>query len=83
MKHTEKIKVGISIGDLNGIGAEVVLKTFADKTMLDFCTPIIFASVKTISFLKKQLELEVSVYGIDAFAKALPYNLPAASILQW
>ena len=36
-----KIKVGISVGDLNGIGMEVVLKTFEDKRMFDFCTPVL------------------------------------------
>ena len=53
MKKEENIKVGISIGDLNGIGPEVVLKIFEDSRMLEFCTPIIFASIKTLSFVKK------------------------------
>ena len=43
MIKNEKIVVGISIGDLNGIGSEVVLKTFEDARMLEFCTPVIFA----------------------------------------
>lgn len=47
------IKLGISIGDLNGIGSEIVLKTFDDPRMLEFCTPVIFANSKTINFLKK------------------------------
>ena len=49
MKRSENIIVGISIGDLNGIGGEVILKTFEDERILDFCTPVIFASAKTIS----------------------------------
>ena len=65
MNKNEKIVVGISIGDLNGIGSEVVLKTFQDPRMLDFCTPVIFASVKTMSFFKKAYELDVSLHGID------------------
>ena len=36
-----KIKVGISIGDLNGIGMEVIIKTFLNSRMMDFCTPIV------------------------------------------
>ncbi|MFT5942837.1 MAG: 4-hydroxy-L-threonine phosphate dehydrogenase PdxA, partial [Sediminicola sp.] len=55
MQESEKIKLGISIGDFNGIGCEVVLKTFEDVRMLDFCTPIIFASNKVISFQKNEL----------------------------
>jgi len=66
MEKKEKIVVGISIGDLNGIGIEVILKTFEDKRMLDFCTPVIFGSTKTISFHKKQLGSEVSIHGIMA-----------------
>ena len=40
------IKVGISIGDMNGIGLEIILKTFEDHQILELCTPIIFASNK-------------------------------------
>lgn len=65
MNKNEKIVVGISIGDLNGIGSEVVLKTFQDQRMLDFCTPVIFASVKSLSFFKKVYELDVNLHGID------------------
>jgi len=65
MKNQYKIKVGISIGDLNGIGPEIVLKTFSEMSMLDFCTPVIFASDKTVSFVKKQLDSSVNVHGIN------------------
>ncbi len=65
MKKEEKIRVGISIGDLNGIGSEVVLKTFEDSRMLDFCTPVIFASVKILSFLKKHYNIKSNLHGID------------------
>lgn len=61
---TDKIIVGISIGDLNGIGIEVILKTFEDKRMLDFCTPVLFGTTKVISYHKKALNLEVPVHGI-------------------
>ena len=37
MKKKDKIKVGISVGDLNGIGIEIILKSFEDSRMLDFC----------------------------------------------
>lgn len=71
MKKDQKIKVGISIGDLNGIGTEIVFKTFADSMMLDFCTPILFASVKTLSYIKKVLGSQIGLHGIDAVSKAL------------
>lgn len=64
-KKPENIIVGISIGDLNGIGSEVILKSFEDPRMLELCTPIIFANVKILSFLKKNLNLQAQLHGID------------------
>lgn len=49
----QKPILGISIGDLNGIGPEVIIKTFSDTRMLDFCHPVIFASSKLINILRK------------------------------
>lgn len=65
MKKSESIIVGISVGDLNGIGAEVILKTFEDNRMLELCTPVIFANAKIISFVKKTLNLNSPIHGID------------------
>lgn len=65
MKKAENIIVGISVGDLNGIGSEVILKTFEDSRMLELCTPVIFANVKVLSFIKKTLELTAPLHGID------------------
>ena len=65
MKKAENIIVGISIGDLNGIGSEVVLKTFEDARMLELCTPVIFANVKQLSFIKRNLNSEINLHGID------------------
>ena len=71
MSKQENIKVGISIGDLNGIGGEVILKTFEDQRVLEFCTPILFASIKTASFLKQRFASEIifnSIKDIDRAA---------------
>jgi 4-hydroxythreonine-4-phosphate dehydrogenase len=54
---SEKIKVGISIGDTNGIGLEVILKTLSDAKVLDYCTPIVYGNTKVASFYKKSLGL--------------------------
>jgi len=53
-----KIKVGISIGDLNGIGMEIIIKTFKDSRVMDFCTPIIFGSSKVAAIHRKTLEMQ-------------------------
>ena len=66
MDKSDKIIVGISIGDLNGIGIEVILKTFNDKRMLEFCTPVLFGATKAISYHKKALNLDVNVHGITS-----------------
>ncbi len=50
--------VGISIGDLNGIGPEIILKTFSDNRLLQYITPVIYASTKAISFYRKSLDLD-------------------------
>ncbi len=69
MDNTNKIIVGISVGDINGIGIEIILKTFEDKRMLDFCTPVLFASNKLISYHKKNLKLNNSIHSINSIDK--------------
>lgn len=71
MKEKQKIKLGISIGDINGIGCEVALKTFEDPRMLEFCTPIIFASNKTISQQIKDLGIDIKFNGVRDASQAL------------
>lgn len=66
MDKVNKIIVGISLGDLNGIGVEVILKTFEDNRMLDFCTPVIFGSSKIISFHKKALNNSIQINEITS-----------------
>ena len=65
MKKSENIILGISIGDLNGIGGEVVLKTFEDSRILEFCTPVIFASSKVMAFLKNHFKLTINFNDIN------------------
>jgi 4-hydroxythreonine-4-phosphate dehydrogenase len=66
IKIAENIIVGISIGDLNGIGSEVVLKTLEDQRMLELFTPVIFANVKIMSYFKKVYDLTLNFHGIDS-----------------
>ncbi|WP_316635788.1 4-hydroxythreonine-4-phosphate dehydrogenase PdxA [uncultured Flavobacterium sp.] len=71
-KKAENIIVGISIGDLNGIGSEVILKTFEDSRMLEMCTPVIFANAKILSFVKKSFTSTVQFHGVDKLDQVLP-----------
>lgn len=82
MKKAEKIIVGISIGDLNGIGAEVALKTFEDNRMLELCTPVIFANVKMLSFLKKSFESTAQLHGIDKLEQIVPGRINVLNVWQ-
>ena len=54
---SNKIKVGISIGDVNGIGLEVIIKTLIDTKIFDFCTPIVYGHTKVASFHRKTLSI--------------------------
>jgi 4-phospho-D-threonate 3-dehydrogenase / 4-phospho-D-erythronate 3-dehydrogenase len=49
----QKPVIGVSVGDVNGIGTELIIKTFSDHRLLEFCTPLIFASNKLINFYRK------------------------------
>ena len=52
------IKIGISQGDINGIGYEVILKAFSDPRIFELCTPVLYGSLKIASFYNKMLETE-------------------------
>jgi 4-hydroxythreonine-4-phosphate dehydrogenase len=54
----EKIKIGISHGDVNGISYEVIIKTLMDPRMNEICTPIIFGSPKVVAYHRKALEID-------------------------
>ena len=79
-KKAENIIVGISIGDLNGIGSEVVLKTFEDLRMLEFCTPVIFANVKLMSFIKRNLNSNIAFHGIDSLDQVLTSKINVLNV---
>lgn len=57
MEEQQLIKVGITHGDINGVGYEVILKTFSDARMAELCTPIIYGSSKIAAYHRKALEL--------------------------
>ena len=61
MEEARKIKAGISIGDPNGIGIEVILKIFEQKELFDFFTPVLYGNTKLISFQKRHLNLQTSL----------------------
>ena len=63
MQRNKKMIIGISIGDIAGIGPEVIIKTFQDDRMFDICTPILFGNPKVISFYKNMLNVDKIRYN--------------------
>ncbi len=55
MNPDYKPVIGISCGDLNGIGIELIIKALSDNRVLDQCIPIVFASNKVINFYRKSI----------------------------
>lgn len=53
---SEKLRVGITHGDINGVGYEVILKAFENQTMLDLCVPIVYGSPKVATYHRKAIE---------------------------
>lgn len=70
VKEQHKPVIGISCGDVNGIGIELIIKTVADARLLDLCTPIVFASNKVINFYRKSVpEANFNYQSIKDFTK--------------
>src|SRR6185436_19363962 len=70
MNANPKPVIGISCGDLNGIGIELIIKTFSDNRVLEICTPVIFASNKAINFYRKSIpELNFNYQNIRDFSR--------------
>ena len=62
--------IGISCGDVNGIGIELIIKTFSDNRILEHCTPVIFASNKVINFCRKTMpEMNLNFSHIKDFTR--------------
>lgn len=57
-------KIGITIGDLNGIGVEVIMKTFIDDRVLNMCTPIIYGSSKALSYHRNIFQMNDFKFNI-------------------
>ena len=58
--ENRKIRVAITHGDTNGIGYELIFKTFAEPEMLELCTPIIYGSPKIAAYHRKALDIQAS-----------------------
>jgi 4-hydroxythreonine-4-phosphate dehydrogenase len=61
---TQKIRIGITQGDINGIGYEVILKTLLDNRILEICTPVVYGSPKVAAYHRKTLNISDFSFNI-------------------
>lgn len=64
-----KIRVGITHGDINGVGYEVILKAFSDSTMLDLCTPVIYGSPKVAAYHRKAMDIPTNFSIVNSVSE--------------
>jgi 4-hydroxythreonine-4-phosphate dehydrogenase len=76
MENNNLIKVGISVGDINGIGPEIILKTFSESMMMKVCIPVIYGSSKLFSFYRKTLNLNDNQFNIIKSASQAGNKIP-------
>ncbi len=70
MSDKRHIRVGITQGDTNGIGYEIILKAFDNQEMFDICTPIVYGSPKATAYHRKALEMETPYNAIGHAGEA-------------
>ena len=69
--ENRKIRVAITHGDTNGIGYEVIFKTFAEQAMLELCTPIIYGSPKVAAYHRNALGIQANFTIINSAEDAV------------
>ena len=79
-KSAENTIVGISIGDINGVGCEVILKSLEDNRILELCTPVIFANAKTITNSQKFISQKINFQRIDSIDKIIPGKINVVNV---
>ncbi len=77
---SDKIKVGISIGDVNGIGLEVIIKTLMDNRIMEYCTPIVYGHTKVASFHRKSLD--ISEFNFNVISSPEQANAKRANMIN-
>ncbi len=82
MDNNNKIRVGITHGDTNGIGYELIFKAFADPSMLELCTPIVYGSPKVATYHRNALGIEANFTIINSAAEAVEGRLNMLPVFE-
>lgn len=78
-----KTKIGISIGDINGVGPEIILKTFADKRLFSQCIPIVYGSSKVLNHYKNKLGgIDFNYVKLESADKAAPNKINIVNCIE-
>jgi 4-hydroxythreonine-4-phosphate dehydrogenase len=75
-----KIRVGITHGDINGIGYEVIIKSLADSRILEMCTPIVYGSPKVAAYHRKAIDVEL--FSFNQISSARDANSKRINIIN-
>ncbi|MBR2638203.1 MAG: 4-hydroxythreonine-4-phosphate dehydrogenase PdxA [Bacteroidaceae bacterium] len=65
MSENRKLRIGITQGDINGVGYEIIFKTFENPEMFDICTPVVYGSPKLASYHRKALEMDIAYNAVE------------------
>ncbi|MBE9585498.1 4-hydroxythreonine-4-phosphate dehydrogenase PdxA [Mucilaginibacter sp. JRF] len=71
-----KIKVGISVGDVNGIGLEIIIKTLSESKVYDYCTPVVYGHTKVASFYRRLSNASEFVFNVVNSASQAQHRKP-------
>ena len=82
MENDKKIRIGITHGDINGVGYEVILKAFSDPTMFELCTPIVYGSPKVAAYHRKAMDLQTAFSIIATAEEAMDGRLNILSCTE-
>ena len=75
VEASRPIRIGISQGDTNGVGYELIFKTFSESTMFELCTPIVFGHIKVANYHRKALNFNTQLNVISSAEEAVPGKL--------
>lgn len=68
----DKLRIGITHGDLNGVGYEIILKAFADTELSEICVPVVYGSPRAAIYYRKNLDLQTNFKSVNSVKEAEP-----------
>ena len=74
MSNERKLRIGITHGDTNGVGYEVIMKCFTSNDILEFCVPVIYGSSKIFNYHKKALGVQTTQVNNTRYADHVREN---------